>query len=189
MKNQKELNEKLFTAALENNINELQECLAQGADVNAKNGAYSGSWTALMVACANGHIQIANILIENGADVNISDNTGETALMVASANDNLETIKLLIQHGADVNTKDIDGETALMVASQNGHIATINFLVENGADVNAKDSDGWTALDKCEKHIKVKEYLSSLIDELQKAEEANWEANSWEANQTTRRRK
>ena len=188
MTNQKELNEKLFTAALENNVNELQQCLTQGADVNAKNGAYSGSWTALIVACANGHTRAAKILIENGANVNVADDIGETALMVASANDDLETIKLLIQHGADVNAKDEDGETALMVASQNGHLATVNFLIEKGADVNAKDSDGWTALDKCERHIKVKEYLSSLIDELEKANEANYEETMW-ANYVKRRKK
>lgn len=73
------------------------------------------SATALMVACTRGDIEIMELLLDNGADINAVDRRGITALMYYCmgqspnenwANNNFEsTVKLLIQRDADVLMK------------------------------------------------------------------------------------
>ena len=52
--------------------------------------------TPLMLACINGHLQIAKLLLENGASVGITDNFGYSALDYAK-NNRHESISVLIQ--------------------------------------------------------------------------------------------
>ncbi len=83
----------------------------------------------------------AEVLINNnGADVNVKDNDGQTPLFWAR---NVDIAKVLINNGADVNAKDIYGQTPLFWA-RNVDIAKV--LINNGADVNAKDIYGRTPL-------------------------------------------
>ena len=53
-----------------------------------------------MSASMNGHIKIVQLLLANGADVNLKDSEGDTALDEAELNDNTEIIKLLKSAGA-----------------------------------------------------------------------------------------
>lgn len=48
---------------------------------------------------------VVQVLLDNGADVNISDNKGKTALMTAAKKGNKTILKALIDAGADVNAK------------------------------------------------------------------------------------
>jgi ankyrin repeat protein len=69
--------------------------LRAGVDVKAR--CFSG-WTALMRACNGGHYEIAKVLIEAGADINIKNNDGYTAYDRIPAN-NQKLLKLLKEHG------------------------------------------------------------------------------------------
>ena len=89
--------------------------------------------TALMQTVAKGYTDIAELLIKNGADVNVKDCLGWTALMAATGNGHAEIAELLIKNGADVNAKDNNGGTALMVAVENGHTETAQLLRKYGA--------------------------------------------------------
>ncbi len=62
---------------------------------------------------------IANALIERGANVNTANAAGVTALMIAAARGNIPMIGLLLEAGADPNVKAADGKTALDIASAN----------------------------------------------------------------------
>jgi quinoprotein dehydrogenase-associated probable ABC transporter substrate-binding protein len=64
-------------------------------------------------------IDIAQELIEKGADVNAKSKEGVTPLMVAAANNNPPMIGLLIEAGADINAKNNQGKTAKDVAEMN----------------------------------------------------------------------
>ena len=76
--------------------------------------------TALMLACQNGHTEIAALLIEKGADKEAKDNLGWTPLMAAACqNGHTEIAALLIDKGAHKEAKDNNGWTALMIACQN----------------------------------------------------------------------
>lgn len=108
----------------------------------------------LIDAVKNGKTEEIKLLLEDGADVNFSNNNKSSLLILASrysnTTSNIETVKLLLENGADVNLKNINGATALTVASRNSNtesnIETVKLLLENGADVNLKDKDDWTAL-------------------------------------------
>lgn len=66
------------------------------------------------LACAGGFLEVAKILLSNGADVNLGQST---PLMEASQEGHLELVQYLIQHGADVNRTTPAGETGRLVYS------------------------------------------------------------------------
>ena len=71
------------------------------------------------------------MLMNSGANPNISDNEGQTPLMnVVALTANVKAVKLLIDKGADVNAVDIAGETALDVARLYGLNEIISLLNE-----------------------------------------------------------
>ncbi len=84
-------------------------------------------------------------LILAGANVNATDEYGQTSLMKASKKGHKEIVEMLIKVGADVNIKDNDGETALIIACHKDK-NIVEMLIEAGADVNATDNNGSTAL-------------------------------------------
>jgi len=65
-------------------------------DVNVR--ATQHGQTALMLAVSHGRLDMVQLLIEAGADVNIRDEDGSTALMCAAEHGHMEIVKHLIQH-------------------------------------------------------------------------------------------
>ena len=90
------------------------------ADVNLR--ASQHGQTALMLAVSHGRLDMVQLLLEAGADINIRDEDGSTALMCAAEHGHADIVKLLMQH-ADINlaATDNDGLTALTVAMEAGH--------------------------------------------------------------------
>jgi hypothetical protein len=82
-----------------------------GTDVVAKGGWKEG--TPLHYAAWEGHKEIAELLIVEGADVNVKDKNSATPLHLAAEYDHKEIAELLIANGADVNAKRSDGSTPL----------------------------------------------------------------------------
>jgi ankyrin repeat protein len=70
--------------------------LAAGADANAKD---EGEWAPLHGASGSGHREIVELLLANGAKVNVPALSGKTALDYASRAGHKETANLLRQHG------------------------------------------------------------------------------------------
>lgn len=82
-----------------------------GYDINDQDNAGN---TALHEAALQGHIEIVELLIENGADVNIKsiEMFGDTPLIDASANGHLDVVKYLLKNGADPTIRNAKGLTA-----------------------------------------------------------------------------
>ncbi len=94
---------------------------------------------ALIVAVEHGHIKIAQLLLESGADIHSKHGPNDaTALMVAASADNADMVLFLISQGANVNDMGYRGETALINASFAGNTKVIKSLITRGADVNAQ---------------------------------------------------
>jgi ankyrin repeat protein len=103
------------------------------------NGAASGGWTALHRAAYGGHRQIAQVLLDAGADLNAKDKQGFTPLHWAVYESLLlpeaqEVAKLLVVRGADVNARDREGSTPLFWALWVGNRNLADFLLAHGAD-------------------------------------------------------
>ena len=134
----------LMAAARAGSLEAVKLLLAHRADVSAKE-----SWrgqTALMWAVTEQHIGVAEVLVEQGADVHARSNAGFTPFLFAARTGNREMVRLLLEAGANVNDAAPDGMTALVMASANGFESLAVFLLENGADPNAKDGNGVTAM-------------------------------------------
>ena len=148
---QKEKDTALLNACknIEENLGEIQQLIADGANINAVSGA---GRTPLMSATAYGHINIVRFLLDNGADINIKDTyNGWTALMFSAGfeNEEFEIAQMLIENGADVNeisTKH--GATALMIACNQCHFKIAKLLIETpNINLSIISNDGLTALD------------------------------------------
>jgi len=106
---------------------------------------YDG-YMPLHKASLYGCTKIAQLLINYGAEINATDDSGCTALHCASKNERTDTVTLLIDNGANVNATDKYGSPPLHYALHNKQTDIINMLINRGTDINAKDTYGWTAL-------------------------------------------
>ena len=79
--------------------------IKNGADVNAKDN--NRQETILHEMAHQGKLEIAKILLDNGANINEEDIQGFTALHVAAEFNQVEIAELLIEKGADVNAKSV----------------------------------------------------------------------------------
>ncbi len=126
----------------------LSELLKRGAKPDV-HGGYDRITPLMIASKRKNDIQIAEFLIQNGADVKAADSRGETVLHHASMiNGNKNIINLLIKHGADVNAGS-PSYTPLHRAAYMGASDNIAVLISNGAAVNVKGnvSDSKTPLE------------------------------------------
>jgi len=72
--------------------------------------------TLLITAIQNNHLDIAKLLIKNGADINLSNTRGETPLLTSLRNKHFEMARYLIKKGSDLSAQDIAGNNAFTYA-------------------------------------------------------------------------
>ena len=126
-------------------------------------GGNSRERTALHAAARNGHLEIVQYLVGQGASVSSTDAAGATPLHAAVESGNLEIVRLLVSKGANVNAKDSSGETPLHYAASYGNKAIATHLVDNGGDLTIASSDGTTPAQVADLsgHTEVETYLES----------------------------
>ena len=80
--------------------------IESGADVKAKYNDGSGS-DALIYAVSYGQLELINILLDKGADIESRDYQGDTPLVYAALHTiNIDAVRILIKRGANVNTEN-----------------------------------------------------------------------------------
>ena len=120
----------LYEAAESGDIEAVKQHLADGSDIELKcTGCGS---TALGHAAKNGHKEIAELLVENGADVSAKDEDGWTPLFYPAGGGKKEVVEILISNGADVNATDDSGKTPLDVAIAREDPKIANLLRKHG---------------------------------------------------------
>jgi ankyrin repeat protein len=118
-----------------------------------------GGMTPLLYAARDGRPEVARLLVEAGADVELAEANGIGPLLMATLNNHLDVARSLLTAGADVNADDVWGRTPLWAAVEyrnldmnnrdedspttNGVdrgpiLAFIGELLAAGADVNAQ---------------------------------------------------
>jgi ankyrin repeat protein len=99
---------------------------------------------ALHYAVINRQKEFAEVLVDEGANLNAQTDKGDTPLHKAVYN--YEMAVMLVGKGANVNIKNNEGETVLHIAARDGRRDVAELVVTKGADVNARDSKGFTPL-------------------------------------------
>ncbi|OAG06012.1 ankyrin [Paraphaeosphaeria sporulosa] len=107
------------SAGLTSAVNRLLEA---GCDINEKD---SNDSTPLYYACSDGDVDIAQVLIDMEADINVQGGHYGNALQAASSRGHEAIVKLLLDKGAEA-------------ASCRGHEAIVKLLLDKGAEVNAQ---------------------------------------------------
>ncbi len=153
----------LCYAARKGKLNQVQQLLQEGADVNGKG---DGGRTALEEAARNGHTGIVKVLLDNGADINGKDDIGITSLTGAASNGHTSVVIALIAQGANVNVFNKYGFTVLMDAAHHDRATIVKILLGAGADVNATADNGSTALKEAAErnHTEVVDLLKKAGD-------------------------
>jgi hypothetical protein len=111
-------------AVIRGNLNLVLEALQQGHSQMDSDGD-----TALFYAAKSGITDIASVLIQAGADINHSNNVGQTPLMYAG---NSEMTEFLLRCGAKANHVSQANETALVKAAEDNNTEILQFLLEYG---------------------------------------------------------
>ena len=132
-------------AAMRGDADEVRELLRAGADVNAAQG---DGMTALHWAAENGQLELADVLVFAGANLEAATRLGGfTPLMVAGRAGHAGIARLLADAGANLEATTETGETALHYAAWSGNSEIAMALTEKGAEVDAKESaNGQTPL-------------------------------------------
>ena len=133
----------LMTAARTGSARVVQLLLARGANPNANDTRTKH--TALMLAIAEGHIDIVRTLVDAGADVHAKSAGGFTPLLFAARHGSRASSEILLAAGAKVDDAAPDGSTPLAIAVGSGREETALFLLERGANPR-HDVLGYTPL-------------------------------------------
>ena len=100
----------IHTAVLKNDIKAIKEHIASKTDLNVKE-SFGGS-TPLISAALFGRTEIAKLLINAGANLNVQNNDGSTALITAAFFCRPEIVKMLLVKKANKTIKNNFGQTA-----------------------------------------------------------------------------
>ncbi|KAH8980600.1 ankyrin repeat-containing domain protein [Lactarius hatsudake] len=148
----------LFPASLEGKLESSWQLVKRGVDVNSMEDSENGwtlGWTPLQVALYSGHLDVAQFLIDGGADVNSRGDKSWTPLHSAAGKGHLDIVKLLLRSGADFNIRTDGDRTPWDLASDNGNPRVADFLSGHRDTTGLMSLDGavGTALPTISRHL------------------------------------
>ncbi|KAK7919356.1 hypothetical protein WMY93_010640 [Mugilogobius chulae] len=112
-----------------------------GQGVTTKKG-----FTPLHVAAKYGKIEVANLLLQKGAQADAAGKSGLTPLHVAAHYDNQKVALLLLNQGASPHAAAKNGYTPLHIAAKKNQMEIATTLLEYGASTNTVTRQGITPL-------------------------------------------
>jgi uncharacterized protein len=141
-------------------------CGSEGVGINrggvpdrGRRDAAIGGMTPLLYAARDGLADVARLLIEAGADLELAEANGIRPLLMSLVNGHLDVARVLLDAGAEPNADDVWGRTPLWATveyrnldmnnneqdspTDNGvdrapYLGFVEYLLEHGADPNAR---------------------------------------------------
>lgn len=134
----------IYEAALNGDLDAVREDIEDGGHpVDQRGGDFNH--TPLGMAVMENQVEVAEYLIERGADVNAVSDNGVGPLHLAVRASAFESVKLLVEHGATVESTD-PRFSPLLWAARVGAPEIAEYLIEHGADVNFVSHRGETPI-------------------------------------------
>jgi ankyrin repeat protein len=115
-------------------------------DKNSVNAIDDKGSSMLILACYRGNHEVAQFLIDNGADLNYVSNNG-TALMACVVKSEFQLVDELLKKKVNLDLTDTNGVTALIFAVQLNNVQMVKKLVNAGANKDLKCKQNKTAFE------------------------------------------
>lgn len=109
-------------------------------------GAPAEQEPPLLKAATRGNLAKARELLDEGANVNLSNPLGRTPLHMSVFSGHPKTSGLLIERGANLEAKDRVGMTPLHAAVLGGDVQTLELILSKKPDIKSATDTGLTAL-------------------------------------------
>ncbi|CAL8381329.1 unnamed protein product [Gadus morhua 'NCC'] len=162
-------------AAFDNDVRKLYHVLkADPAKLNVQDEGTGD--TPLIAACRRGNLKVVQYLLDNHADVHLTNKKQRTCLHYVSKRTftaldylmiiilmpilllgffimedkkrkNEKLMKMILSSSVDINAKDYKGNTSLHYLSHKKSHRLVPLLLEKQADADVKNNLGYTALD------------------------------------------
>ncbi|KAF4454477.1 hypothetical protein F53441_2981 [Fusarium austroafricanum] len=162
----------LCQAALRGDAQQMSGLLAQGANINGRNGEGNSPLSCailanqenavqfllgagadangkdmkmppVFLAASVGSIGVARMLINQGTwNVTASSWTGQPYFVEVCNSENLEGIQLLLENGAKANATNTSGRPVLAQAVKKGNLELARLLLQHGANPDTSDLSG-----------------------------------------------
>jgi ankyrin repeat protein len=134
---QQRLNEQLIAAAWDNDLRRARALIARGAEVNAKDNTVQ---SAYLISTSEGYLELLDLTLKNGADVESKDSFNGTGLIRAADRGHADIAGRLVQADIKINHINNLGWTALheAIILGNGsrrYVDTVRVLIAAGADL------------------------------------------------------
>ena len=142
----------LLKSVVEGNHEVVRHLIASGADVNEKD-RYRDNKTALHIGSERGHLDIVEMLLNAGTNIDEVDKKQFTPLMLAVRSGKLHVVYYLVEAGADITKQDRDGQTALHIAIEScsgdcwqDPLRFVETLLRYGAEMDQQNKKHQTPL-------------------------------------------
>ena len=133
----------LLDAAKHNDLQSAREAVNRGANVHVR---HLDGVSALHLACTQGHMQMAEFLVDLGADVDETfGKRKRTLLHWAAEQSSTGVATFLLSHKANVNAQQSDGSTPLLLAAKHGHHYLVKLLLKHDALLSPRNANQTTA--------------------------------------------
>uniref|UniRef100_A0A6I8PFQ3 Ankyrin repeat domain-containing protein 17 n=1 Tax=Ornithorhynchus anatinus TaxID=9258 RepID=A0A6I8PFQ3_ORNAN len=103
--------------------------------------------TALTLACAGGHEELVQTLLERGASIEHRDKKGFTPLILAATAGHVGVVEILLDNGADIEAQsERTKDTPLSLACSGGRQEVVELLLTRGANKEHRNVSDYTPL-------------------------------------------
>ena len=136
-------NTELLDAAGVGDAGRVLAALKNGAEIETRD---DHERTALLLAATHDHVDVARVLVANGADPNALDDRHDTPWLVTGVTGSVAMLEVLLPAKPDFTIRNRFGGVSVIPASHRGHVDYVRRVVQTDIDINHVNDPGWTAL-------------------------------------------